>query len=380
MLRRGPLVSLLATALVAGLGACEDKPAPTTNVEPASPTAIASALGLDAAALSGPLIDPAKPAGDLAQDLAGFTTVEACMKQRSNVDPVLGDAIDAIGYDTFLRDACRVLEAAKAKDAKKCDAIDASGLRHRCRAVTAMVSGDADGCPLRAPSKPELGRDGMCVAAALRSPAMCEGVQRRDRPACEALLLHDTKKCDPIPLEDQRIPCARDAARFGGVLTGAAAIGSVPASKGTLTIHGEGRADPAQTTVDLDADVGSGVVVVLEGKRTRVTFGNVGDATVLPRAAQPLEHTRLALSFVTGGDKPIEITTATLTVAGATQSSCSGERCTLTIKPTQIDPKRGGAATFTIDGVMGSAPQAFRIHVEVGTFVRDVVDHAAFLR
>ena len=373
-----PRPRLLLALLVVAAG-CEDKSTPT-HVEPAPPSAIASALGIDAAALGGPLIDPAKPAGDLAQELASFTSVEACMKDRANLDPLLGDAIDAIGYDTFLRDACRVLEAAKVKDPKKCDAIDASGLRHRCRAITAMVVGDADGCPLRAPSKLELGRDGMCLAAALRSPAMCAGVQRRDRPACEALLLHDTKKCDAIPVDDQRIPCARDAARFRGVLVGNATIESVPASKGTLTIHGEGRADPPQTSVDLDPDMGSGVVVVLEGKRTRVTFGNIGEATTLPRATQPLEHTRFALSFITGGDKPLEIGTATLTVAGATQSSCTAERCSLTVKPTKIETKRGGAVELAIDGVMGSPPQAFRIHAEVTTFVRDVLDRAAFLR
>lgn len=332
-------------------------------MEPASPSAIASALGIDAAALGGQLVDPEKPAGDLAADVASFTTVEACMKQRTTtLDPLVGDAVDAIGYDTFLRDACRVLEAAKTKDSKKCDLIDASSLRARCRTVTAMVSGDADGCPLKAPSKPDLGRDATCVAVALRSPAMCTGAQHRDRPSCEALVLHDTKKCEVIPLDDLRAPCTRDATRFRGVITGSAAISSVPATKGTLVVN-DGK--PA----DLESDVGSGVVVVLDGKKTRASFGRLGEVSATPRAAQPLDRTRLAIAFTTAPEKPIEINEATLTVPGAPQASCTGDRCALTVKIDKLEAKRGGTVTLTIDGSLGGQ----KLHADVATFTRDVV-------
>jgi hypothetical protein len=333
----------------------------------ASPSALASALGLDAASLAGPLVDPQKPAGDLAADLNAFTTVEACMKQRTQtLDPLVGDAVDAIGYDTFLRDACRVLEAAKTKDAKKCESIDASALRSRCRAVTAMAAGDADGCPLKAPSKPELGRDATCVAAALRSSAMCAGAQRRDRPSCEALVTHDTKKCDAIPLDDLRGSCARDATRFRGVLVGPAAIASVSPAKGTLTFSGEGK---PEATADLDFDVGSGVVVVLdasEHKKTRITFGRVGEISATPRAAQPLDRTRLALAFTTSSDKPVEITEAALTVPGSPIASCTA--CTLSLKIDKLEPKRAGAVSLVLDGTLGT----WKIHADVQTFVRDV--------
>ena len=354
---------------VVNLSACDDEKKPH-GADLASPSAVASALGIDAAALAGPLVDPERPAGDLAADLAAFTTVEACMKERTrSLDPLVGDAVDAIGYDTFLRDACRVLEAAKTKDAKKCELIDASALRARCRTVTAMVAGDADACPLKAPSKPELGRDATCVAAALRSPAMCAGAQRRDRPSCEAIVAHDTKKCDAIPLDDLRASCVRDGTRYRAVLPGNAAISSVPAAKGTLTVSGEGK---PQTTADLDLDVGSGVVVVVDGKRTRVTFGRVGEVTATPRAAQPLDRTRLALAFTffgaTSADKPAEITEATLTVPGSPVATCAA--CTLTLKVDKLEPKRAGAVSLTLDGTLG----AWKLHADVQTFVRDVTN------
>jgi len=350
--------------------ACDDEKKPH-EIAPASPSEIASALGMDAAALGGTLVDPEKPAGDLAADLASFTTVEACMKQRTaSLDPLVGDAVDAIGYDTFLRDACRVLEAAKSKDAKKCELIDASALRTRCRAVTAMVAGDADGCPLRAPSKPELGRDATCVAAALRSPAMCAGAQARDRASCEALVSHDEKKCSGIPLDDLRAPCARDARRFRAALPGSAAIASVPAAKGTLTIHGDGRADPPQTTADLAADVGSGVVVVLDGKSTRVTFGRPNEVSpATPHVAQPLERAHLGLAISTAEGKPADVTAASLSVPGALQSACTAPSCGVTVKLGKLEPKRGGAFEVTVDGSLGG----YRIHADVTTFVRDVV-------
>jgi hypothetical protein len=341
------------------------------EIVPASPSAIAHTLGFDAAQLGGTLIDPEKPAGDLTADLATFTSVEACMKQRAaSLDPLVGDAVDAIGYDTLLRDACRVLEAAKNKDPKKCELIDASALRQRCRSVTAMVLGDPDGCPLKTTSKPELGRDPTCVAAALRSPAMCAGAQKRDRPACDALLTHETKPCEGLPLDDQRVPCARDASRFRTALPGSPSLASVAAVKGTLAVHGDGRADPAQTSADLDAELGSGVVVVLAGAgHQRLAFGRFGDAT--PRATQPLERTRFALSFsrTPGAEDKLQIIESSLTVVGATQSSCMGDQCKLALKITKLEPKRGGALEMTVDGTLGG----YRIHADIATFVRDVV-------
>jgi hypothetical protein len=362
-------IAILFVAL--SLVQCDDDKKPKDNNAIASPSALASALGIDAATLGG-AIDPERPAGDLAADIEGFTTVEACVKKRTtSLDPLVGDAVDAIGYDTFLRDACRVLEAAKTKDAKVCKAIDSSALRNRCRTVTAMVSGDPDGCPLKAEVKPELGRDASCVAAAMRSMGMCAGASKRDRPSCEALLAHDPKRCDALALEDLRVPCMRDATRFRGVVEGSPALAAPPVVKGTLTVHGDGRPDPTDTTADLEGDIGMGVVVVLEGKRTRLAFGRFDDSA---RAATPLEHTRFALSVATEEGKPVEVIESALTVPGAPRGSCAGERCApIAAKVTKLEPKRGGAVELSVDGVIGG----FRVKADVRTFCRDVVDRTS---
>src|SRR5579884_4198000 len=179
------------------LAAC-DRPAPPpaplggATDAPAGPIAeLAGALGIDAASLE-PMADPPAPAGNLEGDIESFTTVDACVRAHPIADPLLGDALEAVGYDTFLRDACRVLAAAKARDASPCASIDASALRRRCEATVAEVAGRPDGCPWDVPTKPELGRDPECVAIATPDARLCAAVRdRAGRAACEGIATHD---------------------------------------------------------------------------------------------------------------------------------------------------------------------------------------------
>src|SRR5262249_57692027 len=94
---------------------------------PEGPARVAEKLAIDAAVTEP--IDPPPQAGDLRGELDAFTTIDACVNQHAALDPLVGDAIRAIGYDTLLRDACRMLDAAKRDDPKPCDAIDPSPLR-----------------------------------------------------------------------------------------------------------------------------------------------------------------------------------------------------------------------------------------------------------
>src|ERR1051326_3404484 len=102
----------LAGALLM-VAACNDSkgppPMPAGSAAPPSPSSVAELAvdgGLEVA-------DPPPPAGDLKQELDHFVNVETCVQEKAKLDPLVGDALRAIGYDTFLRDACRLLEAAK---------------------------------------------------------------------------------------------------------------------------------------------------------------------------------------------------------------------------------------------------------------------------
>ncbi|HEX3772045.1 MAG TPA: hypothetical protein VHV30_14315, partial [Polyangiaceae bacterium] len=162
----------LAASAALGLGCDDSNPAgldpgklksletPPGRPPPAdsSDLALARALGLDGG-LDDSLdpVDPPAPAGDLKAEIAHFTSVDACVVERARVDPLVGDALEAIGYDTFLRDACRVVDAAKANDPGRCAGIEASSLEARCRATVAQTGGRPDACPWESPSRPDRG-------------------------------------------------------------------------------------------------------------------------------------------------------------------------------------------------------------------------------
>ena len=385
----------LSVFALAGVFAC-DKDEPTSSAPP-STSAIAAALGMDANDLAAPLVDPPRPAGDLRADVAKFTTVEACMKDHGRLDPVVGDALDHVGYDTLVRDACIVLGAAKQKDAKKCDGIDSSALRSRCRSVLAMLAADPDACPLRFEGKAELGRDATCVAAATRTPVLCAGEDVRLRPFCDALVLRDAKRCTVLTLEEDRVRCARDSERMASSFEGGTPLLTQPLEgKGTLEVHGEGGApDPAENKIDLGFDVGSGVVLVTthledppkagrppEGHtvaESRLRIGST-DAALTVRATGPNTRTRFGVLLGVLGDQ-IEVRELSLAVPGASSMSCPGVKCNVKVKSTgKLEPKRGAAVTLDLDGTVGTAPNAFRIHAQVTTFVRDVVDESTLTR
>jgi hypothetical protein len=334
-----------------------------------------SALGIDVSVTT----DPARPAGDLKGDLDHFTTVEECMTKRTaSMDPLVGDALGAIGYDTFLRDACRMLEAEKLVDATKCEGIDASSLRMRCRAQVAMIAGDADKCPMRSDAEPRFGRDPTCIAAAARSAAMCAGETRMRRPQCEALVTHDAKKCGAVIGADHDT-CTRDAERFRDVLTGDAKIASVAKSVGELEIHGLGRDDPAETKVDLAPEIESGSVLVVGTKEGRYDVGQPGFASAAAKSVGPQTRTRLALTVHVDAAGDGKLDRLELAVPGSVALACDAASkigagaCDVKLKQTKLDKTRGGAIELTIEGSIGAAPQSFAIKVKLATFVRDVV-------
>lgn len=296
-------------------------------------------------------------------------------KRTTSMDPLVADGLGAIGYDTFLRDACRMLEAEKLQNALKCDGIDASSLRMKCRSQVAMIAGKADDCPMRSDAEARFGRDATCIAAALRSPAMCAGETRLRKSMCEALVLHDGKKCDAIVGSDHDA-CTRDADRFKSVLTGDPKVGSVPKASGDLEIHGNGRDDPAETKVDLLTDIETGAVVMLGSKESRYDVGPIGFANVAAKSVAPQARTRFAITVHVSATGEGTWERLELGVPGGAIVTCDSTAkatCDLAFKQKSFDKTRGGAVDFTIEGTAGTAPQSYKIKAHVSTFVRDTV-------
>lgn len=361
-------VAALAAAALA-LGGCDRDEAPSKPAEPAPVASIAASLGLDAGDLE-PAVDPPAPAGDLRAELDAFTTVDACTQQRAGLDPVVGDALEAIGYDTLVRDACRLLDAAKSQDGKRCAAIDASPLRERCVALVAELAGDGDACPFEIVTRPERGRQAACLALASRDARLCAGAfDAATRATCEALATHDAAPCKRLGLRSDQARCARDEKRFATALTAA------------TTPPGTAHAAQGKATLGTDAmplDLARGVVLLDRIDGTHVTVGSmndVGPSFVVPSPDAPAT---VGIELVVPGDlKKARLERLVVERPGSPATRVEGSRAAaMHVTVGRLEKARGGAFEVTVDGKVDDATS---FHAEATTFVRDVVKARALL-
>jgi len=359
----GILVTLAAFAMGC---ARRDDAAQLRESAPAKPEAVAERLGVDAADLAPPPTDPPPPAGDLRAELDGFTTLDACVAQHAALDPLVGDAIRAIGYETFLRDACRILDAAKRGDPRPCDAIDASALRARCQSVTAMVAGKPEACPWEMPDDRARGRDPACVAIASRDARLCAGAARSARATCEAIAAGDDTRCRGADPRD----CRREAARWKRIASPASGLAPLPKVEARLTLRGaRGTPDPAHPEADVTEDVARGVVLV--GRRFDLGTRRESGATTFTPSA--LGRPRIAAT-VSSGAKSAALDGLEVEVPGASLLVFPGVACDCRVTVPALARKRGGEVRVAIDGEIGVPPHAYAVHAAITTFVRDIVD------
>jgi hypothetical protein len=360
-------------------GGCdESKPPPERSVVP--PPNASAALEIDAGVLGDPL-DPPAPAGDLKAELDRFVNVEQCVGERAKLDPLVGDALGAIGYETFLRDACRLLEAAKDRKRETCDKIDSSALRSRCQSWVAMVAQTPDACPLQFEGLVTRGRNASCVAIAAKDPRLCAGETRTvQRGTCEAMVARDATKCDVLPA-NQRPLCQREVARWRSVLAAPLeGLEKLPAVRGRLTIRGaSGTPDPPATEVDLGQDFARGVVVVTARERMRIELGTVVESEAARIAASPQKKPRVGLAMIFEPSRsqkepprPV-LQKLEVELPGEAPIVSPPSSCDCKITASRAEPTRGSQAAITIDGTLSSGSRSYKITIDLATFVRDVV-------
>jgi hypothetical protein len=370
--------SLAVLLLVA---ACDDSkkppPPPATSPTPLDSTTLpAIDGGLD-------LSDPPPPAGDLKAELERFVNIEQCVSERAKIDPLLGDALRGIGYDTFVRDACRMLEAAKDRKRETCEKIDSSALRHRCQSWVAMIGQQPDQCPLVYEALPARGRQPSCIAIAGRDPRMCAGEARSmPRATCEAMATRDEKKCDAL-MPNDKASCQREHARWKNLLSAPLeGLAKLPNVRAKMTIKGDGPTpDPAQPEIDLAQDFARGVVVVTLRERARVEIGSLGESEAVRVAPSPNKKGRAGLSILLepaalgskDAPKPV-LQKLEIEVPGeATLVYPGGAKCECKVTTARIDRTRGGDVAIVVDGVISLGSKAYKVNIDLATFVRDVV-------
>src|SRR5262249_3525706 len=131
----------------------------------------------------------------------------ACVRARTIADPLIGDAIEALGYDALTRDACRVLQALKEKRSDACKPIVSSALRARCETYVAVLKGDPSACPSNGSGR-LAARDPVCLARASRDERLCAAALVTERTRCRALVLGKKAECG------QDEACVRQIERY----------------------------------------------------------------------------------------------------------------------------------------------------------------------
>lgn len=371
----------IAIAIAALLVArCDETKRPPPPVPSAQPAASAALPAIDGGL---ELADPPPPAGDLKEELERFVNVEQCVTERAKIDPLLGDALRGIGYDTFVRDACRMLEAAKDRKRETCEKIDSSALRSRCQSWVAIMAQQADQCPLVYEAVPARGRQSSCVAIAARDPRMCVGEARAaPRATCEALATRDEQKCDAL-LPNDKASCRREHARWKNLLSAPLeGLAKLPAVRAKMTLKGDGPTpDPAQPETDLTADFARGVVVVTLRERARVEIGSLGESEAVRVAPSPNKRPRAGLSVLLeppalgskDGPKPV-LQKLEIDVPGeATFVYPGGAKCECKVTTARIDKTRGGDVAIVVEGTINLGTKAYKVNIDLATFVRDVV-------
>ena len=338
-------------------------------------------LGLDAGAFVD-TSDPPPPAGDLKADLDRFVNIETCVKERANLDPLVGDGLRAIGYDTFLRDACRLLEAAKDKKRETCDRIDSSAMRARCQSWVAMVAQTPDACPLQFDGIATRGRNITCLAVAGKDPRLCTAEARTAvRATCDALASVDEARCDVL-IPPDRPGCRREVTRWHALLgTPLSGLAALPAARGKLVVKGEaGTPDPGTTEADLSTEFARGGVVVTSRERSRIELGMIGESETTRIAPSPNRRARLGIAMLlepgaTPKDpqKPL-LERLELEIPGEATLVYPGVRCDCRVTTARVDRTRGGEIALALQGTISAGPRSYRVDIDLVTFVRDVVN------
>ena len=378
-------IFLLATLVLVGGAACDEKkelpPSPSTAPEPSA----VALLGIDASALGEPA-DPPPPAGDLKAELDRFVNLDTCVKERANLDPLVGDALGAIGYDTFLRDACRLLEAAKDKRRETCAKIDASALRSRCEAWVAMIAQTPEACPLQFEGVVTRGRQSTCVAVATKDPRLCAGEGRSTaRATCAALVAREPAKCDALaPAE--RPACQREVTRWRSLLPAPLeGLKELGAPKAKLVVHGaNGTADPPVMEADVSGDFARGIVVVTTGdersstRRLRAELGTIVESEAARFATSPQRNPRLGLAVIitetsTKADPLTTVQKLELELANEAPLVSPPASCDCKLTTVKIPRTRGEEARLVLDGTLTQSGKSYKIGLDVTTFVRDAV-------
>jgi hypothetical protein len=320
-------------------------------------------------------LDPPALPGDLAGDLAGFESVAKCVELHGALDPLLGDGLSSLGYQTFVYDACTGLAAAKAKRTQLCSEIGASAMRAGCERLVAIVARDPDACPLAADGAEFGGRNPECVAVAMRDARYCASVgSLNERAHCLAIAGMSATQCAGLaPIERRR--CERDLARMTNILPPVVQEPAFTVASAELRIgqvEAEDKREAAPPVV-LGRLAERGIVLVDRGSRIEALVGFELYESQGSVASGPTQRPHIAARVHVDANGVAGLDRLELDVPGhATYLAPPAfSKCTVAIALAKRE--RGAAVEIGIRGIVGVPPQQFKIALTLTSFVRDIV-------
>jgi hypothetical protein len=313
-----------------------------------------------------PADDPAPPSGDLKSDIAAFTTLDACVRARTAMDPLLGDAIDALGYGGIVRDACRILLALKDKNIEACRPIVASGLRAKCESYVAIALGNPSLCPINGSGK-FAARDTICLARASRDERMCAAASPGERARCRALVLGRRSECGA----DES--CARQVDRYKSLLEKPEEGPPLP---GHLHVDVSDEKGAPVNSFDLDAVAAAGAVLRVMPLGMRISLGTPKTAA-WPAPDGPLTTPRLFLEVTMPSTEqkpaislgPRDVDLDLLVPKVGLLSAVLANDTKLEVRHFSAEPK--SPIEFVLSMTLHDAPRTFRVKFDVQSFVRE---------
>jgi hypothetical protein len=223
---------------------------------------------------------------------------------------------------------------------------------------------------------------------------LCAAVtQTPGRAACQAIALHDGAPCGMLSSRSEAGACARAADRWRAAIPSFSQDARVAfRTTGMLHVEAVGADRQVHVDVGLEPDVQYGVVLAEERNGAHLVVGPLSESGVDFVAPSPSVRPSLAFElFVSkGAAAPVpkrmsatadtvgaRIERAELILPGHPATATPIAHSTLQAVLSHFEPARGAPLQMTIDGTLGDAAGEWRVHAEVATFVRDVVERAA---
>ncbi|MBX7194969.1 MAG: hypothetical protein K1X94_23145 [Sandaracinaceae bacterium] len=301
-------------------------------------------------------------------------SIDACLARVESETPSsVRETIEAIGYDSLLRDSCRARVAEEERSIVPCAEIEARLVRRSCETRVAIAARDPGLCP-----SGTTGHEPLCLALASRDRSLCRAAPHLEREACRELLGEEDACTESIAPELCRSLVARHRSRLGAVAPmpeAPPATREPPELVVSLTREVEGEPDAPIGEEEALTAFDRGARIYVESGRTMLELADPLGLSVVSHAGHPSLRIALPLPPHDGADDArLEARIGTLAAEvelshpdlGALRAD-EGR-----VELAHLSRELGGAIEGRLDVSCPHAPGVVRVRGHFRTFLRDV--------